>query len=324
MDGHILHITEAHKDVGPIVIDFDFRQHTQERVYTDQVIDNCVRGICEIACHYVAVDSMTVYLLEKGDQPRPHPKNHGMFKDGVHIIIPDVVTTPHVQRLMRKRFIERHGDILSKLPNVTNSIQDIYDESVIHSSGWLMYGSRKPGEDHAWRVTRVWDVQRCNGTDVILSQLPSATADDPSLVSILSIRFNKSPEAKYTDAYAAETMPVNIINTSSGASSASVVTSLTVSHDRYYEQASALVGLLNAERADAEPSWIRVGWCLHNVEHSDRMRILWESFSRLSPKFDPVVCKTKWDTMKTVASGLDISSLHMWAKHDNPDEYAVS
>jgi hypothetical protein len=325
-DGYLLHLTEAHREVGPVVVDFDLRLQTQDRVYTEDIVQACVRGICENAFHYVAVDTMTVYVMEKGERPRPDPKKHGVFKDGLHIVIPDVVTNPHVQRLMRKRFIEQHGDILSQLPNVTNSIQDIYDESVIHSSGWLMYGSRKPGEEHAWRVTRTWDVER-RGADAALSHhtvFDASDAEDPALVTVLSIRCDKPPEAMYTDAYAAETTPPPIPRPSPRSvrsSATSVRTTMTASRDWSYEQALALVGLLGADRADDEPSWIRVGWCLHNMEPSDRMRHLWEGFSSKSPKYDAKECKAKWDAMKTVAGGIDVGSLHLWAKHDSPDEY---
>ena len=320
--GHRMHLTEAHKPIGPVVIDFDLRQQTATRAYTPELVEALVDAIAETVRHYVTVQNeMTVFVMEKGEAARPDAKKVGTFKDGLHLCIPDVITIPKVQKLIRRRFIETQGELLSQLPTVTNSIQDIYDESVIESSGWFLYGSRKPGEEHAWNVTKCWTVGN-DGTKRAVQW-----GDDASLTETLSIRRLAATESEYSAAYADDTTFVNAPppqRQSPPPSVNSQTTSGSSVAGQSYEQALALVDLLSDQRADAEPTWMRVGWCLHHVEQSERMLNLWDAFSRKSPKYADEECRRRWAAMTTLPDGrgLDMGSLHMWAREDDPEGYA--
>ena len=82
-----------------------------------------------------------------------------------------------------------------------------------------------------------------------------------------------------------------------------------------------LVKLLNPERATNYTDWIQLGWCLHNigVSASEYLQI-WDDFSKLSEeKYKPGECDRLWGSMRN--EGLNIGSLHMWAKTDNPRKY---
>jgi len=88
------------------------------------------------------------------------------------------------------------------------------------------------------------------------------------------------------------------------------------------DEVSALVNILSTERADNYDDWMRVGWCLHNIDSSNACLSKWKSFSRkCTNKYDESVCDALWFKMSNV--GLGIGSLHMWAKYDNAYEYNV-
>ena len=88
-------------------------------------------------------------------------------------------------------------------------------------------------------------------------------------------------------------------------------------NDYDYKKAQELVKLLSNERADNYHDWIKVGWCLRNVD--DRLYDEWIDFSQTSNKFDENECNKVWNGNNK--GGLGIGTLHFWAKKDNPQEY---
>ena len=87
--------------------------------------------------------------------------------------------------------------------------------------------------------------------------------------------------------------------------------------------ARQLVELLSDGRADIEPEWMRVGWCLHNIDVG--LLDVWDRFSRRSPKHVEGECARRWAAMSTTAnpgSRLRLGSLHHWARRDSPAAYA--
>ena len=87
--------------------------------------------------------------------------------------------------------------------------------------------------------------------------------------------------------------------------------------DREYVQ--SLCRLLSKDRADNYMDWIKVGWCLRNIDY--RFLPIWIEFSKKSFKFSRGECEMKWDYFKA-EGGFKLGSLCMWAKADNPDGYS--
>jgi P4 family phage/plasmid primase-like protien len=83
------------------------------------------------------------------------------------------------------------------------------------------------------------------------------------------------------------------------------------------EQAAQLVEMLGDDRANKYDQWIRLGWCLRNVDH--RLLGVWEAFSRRSPKFAEGECARLWAHMRP--GSLGIGTLHLWARADSPERY---
>jgi len=81
-----------------------------------------------------------------------------------------------------------------------------------------------------------------------------------------------------------------------------------------------LLAMVSKTRADERDSWIKMGWCLHNICATQEFLNLWINWSKQSPKFIDGECENEWVQMKD--HGLGIGSLHMWAKEDNPEKYA--
>ena len=145
-------ITEKHRDISPILIDFDFRQDTCDRHFDIHHIEAILTVIMDFLDEHVDVCEGThIFILQK--PPRKHKNN---FKDGIHIIIPTIVTKPEYQHQMRKYTMPYISNIIKDCGFI-NSIDDIYDEAVIERNNWFMYGSKKPDEPIPWTVAHVYE-----------------------------------------------------------------------------------------------------------------------------------------------------------------------
>ena len=85
------------------------------------------------------------------------------------------------------------------------------------------------------------------------------------------------------------------------------------------DEIKALVAMLKIERCDNYGDWLRVGWCLKNIDEG--LLSLWIEWSKKSKKFKDGECEKVWGVACDNGRGLTIGSLKYWAKADNPDAY---
>jgi hypothetical protein len=168
-----------------------------------------------------------------------------------------------------------------------------------------MYGSKKPDETDPWQVTKIQKVDMTNSRTESIP-IPSLR----SLVKTLAIRNIPSDESRYTVAgnklIEESTPPSKLRNHE-----------IAQIESTDHQQVIDLVDILKYDRANDYNSWIRVGFCLHNI--SDTLLPTWIEFSERSSKFTEGECETRWQSMRD--RGLTIYSLHAWAREDSPAEY---
>lgn len=328
-----LHLTEKHRYISPICIDLDLRRPLPQdtamgggggdtlplpRLYDREHIIAFCRVYLEELAHYVEVPRGTrVYLLEKACASAAQ----GLLKDGVHIMLPDIVTRPSVQLLVRTRCLERLRGWHVSL-GVSNTLEDVFDEAVIAKNNWLMYGSKKPG-GVPYTLTAVLDAYSC---DAIAGPAVVAAATD--LVEVLSLR-NKFMEARVHAGRAAEVQAfeAEVDEAQRAAATTRAVMSNTENREAYdaggdqpkdLDEVRRLVQILSPRRAENYNDWIRLGWCLRNIDFG--LLSAWRDFSKQSNKYVEGECDRRWAYMRK--GGLGVGTLHMWAKHDNPEQYA--
>jgi len=206
-----------------------------------------------------------------------------------------------------------------------HNIDDIFDKSVIEKNGWFMYVSKKPDEQFAWLVTHKLYVEGENVKSIELLR-------NGNWINTLSIRgfvhedqFELREECEYTE------LGLQVIEAAKNdfipktpsviSKSPSEMSSPINNHAHSdYNIAKILTQHLSSERADKYEQWIQLGWCLHNIENSERMMNVWIDFSKKCPnKFDEDECINKWATMRN--DGLKLGTLFKWVQKDNPDEY---
>lgn len=312
-DGLDLHITEKHRDISPILIDLDFRQTTDTRLYNDNHIVKFLTLLKQHITEYIDVsnDLLTFYVLKKLE-PRKN-KNNG-YKDGLHIMCPHITTKSDIQYIIRNKVLNGMKDIFQNI--FTNSYEDMYDEAVIERNNWFLYGSRKPDEEHPWVVSKIYnaDIQEIDNIHT-----------DEELVKLLSIR-NKFDEVKIKVDKVDEVKQFATLRKEAKEKPKENVARNTMSIPSNLETIHKLVMMLKLDRADSYHDWIDVGMCLKNIDSVHGLN-LWIEFSKQSNKYKEGCCDKLWksfEVRKKEKGELAITegSLRLWAKKDNPDEYA--
>lgn len=304
-NGETLSLTEKHREISPILVDLDFRQNTADRLYTEQQVKEFVKLLSNEIEKYVEVEStqLKFYVMEK---PEPRDNKGKGFKDGIHIVCPDIVTAPEVQFIIRENIL-KNGMNQVFGNTFTNKYDDIYDADVIAKNNWFMYGSKKPDEAYPWTLTKIYDNE--------LNEIDCEHTDD-ELISVLSIR-NKFDALNVKADKMEEVQEYKNKTTKKPAESKPTATAAMPPPS--LDIVGKLVSLLNADRADSRTSWIEVGLCLHNIDY--QLLGLWIEFSKQSAKFCDGECEKIWASFTKREGGLSIGTLHKWAKEDSPEKY---
>jgi len=319
--GDNIHITEKNRHIGPLIIDLDFRfplpeaggpGDALERAYDTRTIKRILRVYVEVIQKYLKVKpDMKIYVMEK---PGPVNFRNHVIKDGLHIVVPEVVTKASVKHLIRSEVLAKLEPIMKEIGCV-NTIEDIVDQAVIEKNNWFMFGSKKVNSP-TYEVTSIYTF----GGDRVDLLAPEEVTN---YVRILSIR------NKYDETHVVKDQLSTVLAFEDKEEEVRRNTHLTnriISKEvnksvRFYEnidQVFELVNILDSKRAEAYDDWIRMGWCLRNIDN--RLLTAWEEFSTRSRKYTNGECGKQWACMRE--GGLGIGTLHLWAKKDNPEAYA--
>lgn len=319
--GEEVHMTEKHRHLAPILIDLDFRfpNKITTRQYTDDTIQEICRVYAEEASTIFQPTKFTFYVMEK-----PNPTKTGkdqdskQMKDGIHIVVPDLCSKPSAQYALRNLVMPRLEPLFTEI-GISNKISDIVDEAVIERNNWMMYGSRKPGGD-PYKVTKVLQYDAGNLTDVT----HTTDLSTHHLVQVLSIRNKYDETCIKSEAGNQITLYEQIIEQRRRKMECSRVIisqSETIEENTCpnFDQICSLVDILSEERASNYNDWMRLGWCLRNIDH--RLLSKWDQFSQKSPKYKPGECDNLWRHMRITKGGLGVGTMYMWAKQDSPQAY---
>ena len=314
------HLTESHSKYSPILIDLDFRfkGEVKERKYNLDNLKEFLTYYVKELEKYIDINEYdtSAYVMEK-KKPQ-HLSKKSITKDGVHIIFPYIITDPKLQHVLRHKIVQNQKciDIFENL-SIINPIEDIFDACVIEKNGWLLYGSKKP-EGEPYVVTSVLKFE--NGEMAEVNNL----YDERDMVRLFSIRERTEEEcaeikeemlAKLDIAF--EKLPVKHKVKRVNKLKKKKKTNTKNNKCDNIEFVRKLVKLLSKDRAEGFEDWIRVGWCLHNIDH--RLLEDWIGFSQKSSKFEEGSCETHWENMDN--EGLSLGTLRLWAKTDDKEGY---
>jgi P4 family phage/plasmid primase-like protien len=317
-DGETIHMTEKPRDIYPLIVDIDLRFQTnnENRQFTLVDVQKFLAIYMQKIRKYLVLQDafVDIFVLVK---PSPVVTDK-CIKDGIHIVIPSIATTAAVQQLCREDCL-KEVDEWAKALHTLNEAKDIYDESVLGRNNWMMFGSCKPGgERYQLHEVVRYDTVTCE-LDLIgnngytLAQLTEHLSvrnkyDACDIVTESQQRVEQR-ETRLTAKKPAFNHPAMVGNRT-GIDRSNVCTN--------FEIVQSLVDILDVRRSDSYDSWMRLGWCLRNIDH--RLKDKWIEFSRKSNKYVEGECEDKWDRM-TLDGGIGMGTLCMWAREDDPDQY---
>ena len=191
----------------------------------------------------------------------------------------------------------------------------------------MMYGSNKKG-GQVYRLTHVYDYKNKRIDDYIY--------DYPNLlVSCTAIRFFTEDDKlilknEFTDNLYLMEMLTKATNKygrkkNKNENIIKVSNYYTMNKDSMinlkYIMAKKLTAILSRDRASQYNDWIRVCWCLKNIDEG-----LFNDFVEFSKKtkFDNCYyedCVKVWKRAKILEDGFSLGSLNFWAKEDDPERY---
>jgi P4 family phage/plasmid primase-like protien len=338
--------------VVPLLVDLDFHYDGDASLrhgFTHDQIRRFLEAYVQKLTTYVDLTDKRQlrFFVTLRPQAYNDPKK-GIVKDGIHIECPDMTLLDKHQGFLRGKLLEENiiGNTFVDL-EYTNKVEDIYDANIYRKVGWFFYGETKP-KTGAYKVELVYkyDVKKAKWSDE-----PKDKYNERTLMELLSIRYKIAEvsrvKAEHADAVASWVQDQQGRAAAAGAANEPerqlIVAELTeqvnevmrnvahmynsyISPEKRTFIRNLVMGCLSEERATDFTGWMRVGWCLRNIDDSDDMFNLWTDFSRKSHKFnESEVGKMQREWLKggrhEMAHSLKEGSLHRWAKEDNPTAY---
>ena len=325
-----LSLTQKIGSTSCVHIDLDFRypSNTKTRQYSlndisslINIINNCITSI-----YNVPKEKVNAYVFERKSGVVQQTE---VTKDGIHLLYPEIITNTKTQYALREEIIKQASQLFKEQFKSINSVEDIVDKAVIENSNWMLYGARKVDRD-PYELTHVFSYQenyKPISTRKLLDYFDFSTRTkdmelpvNPSYKYLMSETYQDEKGSKRNNKTSSEIKKLAPVN------SRRKVTAVSSSD---LQEIKSLVDILSQDRAHNHETWVRVGWCLYNIDKNNLLDS-WIKFSAKSPKHkikstehgrSPERCMTLWNEMKKQESGLGIGSLHRWAKEDNAKEY---
>lgn len=336
-----MHFMEKPSEVANIVkLDIDMRFNATEeeiktrtglkRRYTDEFVELLVTTLKENIEKIIEIkESFNIYVQEKKS---PRITHENTIKDGIHIMIPDLIVNNPALFYLRELIIEDTSfqEIVKEIDNISK-IEDVIDKRIIFPNAWYIYGCGKP-EDYGdyYKITHIYKVVK-KGETITLKKIGTSTKTMMDNIKMFS-NFGKVHNVEYIidedelnskyGSDAIEKKPllkkdrINILR-HFGLNQANFRNNSTLSDP----EISAILNCLKKSRADDYQDWRRVGLSLYNMCHKNYN--LWNTWSQISSKFNDDICFNVWYTefSKFSRYNMGLHKLKDMARQDNPEEY---
>lgn len=333
------------------------RQYTQDHI-TD-LIDNYLGVLKDEIYQFDEDTNFPIYVLEKESVNCLSDKT----KDGIHMII-GIQTDRIVQILLRRKILSKIADCWDDLPIINTWDDVLDEGISIGHTNWQLFGSCKPRHESYKLTIAYNITYNTEDESFSMDSIDMKKFDIGENIYKLSARYEShySPfmmrndflteyqrmsgggtngnavKLRNTNAVASQNMFlmnaalssaafVNITNRDQLTNAVECFLEAAESNNEYetreiYEYVMTLPTSYYDEGSYSK--WIRVGWCLRNI--NPRYFILWLVFSAQASKFDfgtvPELY-TKWEKMRMNEEfkGLTKRSLMYWSKHEDYDKY---
>lgn len=312
------------KDNKSIIVDLDFKyikNEDNDRRYNLDIINKFIKIYFDkISEYHYIVEGCNIALIYEKEKPY-YNIDRNEIKDGVHIVFPYIRTNNLYQEKIREEVINSGLlDNLFSSMNCNNSLEDILDKAVLKNA-WLLYGNRKEKNKLPYMYKHCISYDKEN-KEVSLEQ---KDFDIEKLIILRSVRHVKinteflendmTPIVKKIDKKLKQNNHISNMYT---------LNSSNIIKDHKYKLILRLVKMLNIKRVENYEDWIKLGWCLRNINDNELYLKLWIFKSKQSNKYNKEsqkACTDVWNVYTDNNNKLTEGSLRRWANEDNPEKY---
>ena len=334
---HFLELPSDKFNQFKVDVDFKFKASEEElktrnnfrRRYNDKFIDILIKTIANNIHEVIDIkSSFNIYVQEKSE---PRITHENTIKDGIHIIIPDLVMSNTALFYIREQIIEcpELKQMVKEIENISE-INDVIDKRIIFPNAWYIYGCGKPEDNGSfYKVTKIFKIIKKNDEILIKSITSDKTVID--YIKLFS-NYGKTINVEYLIDFEEEDMNTkykyskeptfgrkeknNLLkNYAQNQTNFRRITSLSIPETKPF------LNCLKKERANDYNDWKRIGICLYNMD--DRNYDMWRSWSSQSDKYSEDSCVKAWysEFPKCCKYNLGLNKLKEYAKNDNLDEF---
>lgn len=347
---HFLEVPNATYNMVKVDIDLRFKASEEElkqkidfkRRYTDELITLIINILATNISEIVNIpETYRIYVQEKTKPRIAHQEK--IIKDGIHIIIPDLVLSNKALYYLREQIIENEElqEYLKEIGNVSD-LSDVIDKRIIYPNAWYIYGCGKPDDkSDVYKVTKTYKIIKAKTAQVANAALvANADINDYSIKLVHSNKvlndyiymfsnFDKKPNVDYQIDFEKEDKYNNDKNTKYLGKENEALYRTYIQDQGNFRRASTLtqeeikpyLDCLKKKRADEYDDWCCIGLSLFNMDH--RNYDLWKTWSKNSTKYNEQACIKKWynEFPKAGKYNMSFNKIKELAKHDNIEKF---
>ena len=295
-------------------------------------------------------DNYKIYIQEK-QVPRILYQEK-IIKDGIHIIIPNLVLSNKALYYLREQIINDNELItyLKEIENITEA-HNVIDKRIIYPNAWYIYGCGKPDDKtDVYKVSYIYEVNKVNSINSINNK-NSKNKSNPVQSNITTIceytidkiqdtnsikeyiymfsNYTKIPNVSYVIDFTNNNNYNNDNNVKYVGKEIEAIYRTYVQDHGNFRRASNLtqdeikpyMDCFKISRADDYEDWCCIGLSLYNMDY--RNYDLWKKWSMQSAKFDDTTCQKKWyvEFPKAGKYNMGFNKLKEIAKQDNIEKF---
>lgn len=344
--GESEYLTEAQREgPGPLVIDLDFRQTVDTRIYEKEDIIIFLETVFdEIVAICGPIHGMfPVFVYEKDAVNTTDMAN---IKDGIHIYI-GLSLDKWTKDLLRNRMLVLMSiwDNL-QTAGLTNSWDSVIDKGVmIGTTNWPVYMSRKPGYS-PYKLRYMYNVA-CNDGSFEMTAVKVSTLSMQEVLPTMSVRYSKYQALQVLPKFSEEYDrmksghkkkikssvkdyahgPIDHTSIATAeqldAAVKELFDSLNPTIDYKVHNTFNYLMYLPEQYYSEYTKWLHVGFALKNTD--PRLFICWVKFSSQWSRFNYGEIddmKSKWESWSPKTdNGLTWRSVVYWVESDAPEKY---
>ena len=304
-----------------LFLDFDFKQKLGEsRIITVEDIDDLISAIFIELYKLFGIENARVIVQQR----KSGYEIDTIFKDGLHVIIPNILLPIAHQFILREHLINNYGKTLWE-GRFINSYEDIVDKVVIKDNGWYLQYCGKYGigayetildetlvyidDDNCQRLEN----PKTEGIELIM--LCSYSHNEGAIIYNIKEEFLPKESLQTTKGQKPETTKGQKPKTTRTIA----ITSPPVIDEilkLQLEEATVVLNSLAPFRRGEYKDWIQVAFCCKNIGISTETFIDW------SKSKDVYKDSEIYERLNASEKGFNINTLFQWLKKDDYKAWA--